>query len=133
MAAVVADTHAIIWYLFDQGRLSAPALRALDDAGSSGSSVSISAISIVEIRYLIEKGRLPPLVLERIDELLDQPDVALRCVPVGVGVARDLARIPREQVPDMPDRIIAATALHLGQPLVSRDRKIRASPIQTLW
>jgi predicted nucleic acid-binding protein len=33
----------------------------------------------------------------------------------------------------MPDRIIAATALHLGVPLVSRDRKIQASSIHTIW
>jgi hypothetical protein len=28
-------------------------------------------------------------------------------------VATALARVPREALPDMPDRIIAATALHL--------------------
>jgi predicted nucleic acid-binding protein len=33
----------------------------------------------------------------------------------------------------MPDRIIAVTALHLGVPLVSRDRKIQAASIQTIW
>ncbi len=32
-----------------------------------------------------------------------------------------------------PDRIIAATALYLGVPLVSRDRKILLSQVQTVW
>ncbi len=41
--------------------------------------------------------------------------------------------IPRDQVPDMPDRIIAATAAHLGVPLISRDGKIRASSVTTIW
>ncbi len=33
----------------------------------------------------------------------------------------------------MPDRIIAATALHLGLPLVTRDHRIRASSVTTIW
>jgi predicted nucleic acid-binding protein len=48
-------------------------------------------------------------------------------------VADALARIPRDQVPDLPDRVIAAAALALGLPLVTRDAKIRSSAIQTIW
>jgi predicted nucleic acid-binding protein len=33
----------------------------------------------------------------------------------------------------MPDRIIAATALHLGVPVITRDRKIRASNLKSIW
>ena len=33
----------------------------------------------------------------------------------------------------MPDRIIAATAQYLGLPLISRDRKIRLSAVETIW
>jgi len=36
-----------------------------------------------------------------------------------------MAQIPRSEVPDMPDRVIAATSLHLGLPLISKDRRIR--------
>ena len=41
--------------------------------------------------------------------------------------------ISRDEVPDMPDRVIAATAAALKVPLVSRDRKIQSSTIETLW
>jgi len=34
---------------------------------------------------------------------------------------------------DFPDRIIVATALHLGLPLISRDRKIQLSDVNTIW
>jgi predicted nucleic acid-binding protein len=44
-----------------------------------------------------------------------------------------LKEIARAAVPDMPDRIIAATAHHLGLPVVTRDRKILASSVQTIW
>jgi predicted nucleic acid-binding protein len=38
-----------------------------------------------------------------------------------------LAKIDRDSIPDMPDRIIAATASHLNVPLLSRDKKIKIS------
>ena len=34
---------------------------------------------------------------------------------------------------DMPDRIIAATALTLGVPVISRDSKIQLSSVSTIW
>jgi PIN domain nuclease of toxin-antitoxin system len=42
-------------------------------------------------------------------------------------------QVPRADVPDMPDRIVAATGLYFGIPVISRDRRIRASNIQTVW
>jgi PIN domain nuclease of toxin-antitoxin system len=36
-------------------------------------------------------------------------------------------------LPDLPDRIIAATALRLNLPLVTRDRKIQASQVNSIW
>ncbi|AFY81730.1 type II toxin-antitoxin system VapC family toxin [Oscillatoria acuminata] len=58
MSSVVADTHTLIWYVFDLPRLSPAALNALEQAASVGDFIYFSAISIVEISYLIERGRL---------------------------------------------------------------------------
>jgi len=45
-----------------------------------------------------------------------------------------MQKIPRETVPKMCDRIIAATALYLGLPLVTKDHRIRnLDVIQTIW
>jgi PIN domain nuclease of toxin-antitoxin system len=33
----------------------------------------------------------------------------------------------------MPDRIIAATGLIMGLPVISRDRKIQSSIVTTIW
>jgi PIN domain nuclease of toxin-antitoxin system len=54
-------------------------------------------------------------------------------VEIDRGVADAVAQIPRAVVPDMPDRIIAATAPNLGLPLVTADYKIQASSLQTIW
>jgi PIN domain nuclease of toxin-antitoxin system len=57
MIRAVADTHAIIWYLFEDGRLSRVAKEFMDDAAKNGEQIGISAISLVEIVYLVEKPR----------------------------------------------------------------------------
>ena len=59
MIAGVADTHAALWYLFGDARLSASAKAFIDQAAGSGRKVVLSVISLAEILYLIEKGRLP--------------------------------------------------------------------------
>ncbi len=133
MGAVAADTHALLWYLFDPGRLSQPASAALDQAVSGGDRIVISAISLVETVYLVEKGRLPDVVLPRLTGALSAPDAELAVAPLTREVAEALPKIPRNIVPDMPDRIIAATALLLDVPLVTRDQKIRAARLTTIW
>jgi len=49
------------------------------------------------------------------------------------SIAQTIRLVDRAQVPDLPDRIIAATAVHLGVPLISRDGKIRSSSVATIW
>jgi len=54
-------------------------------------------------------------------------------VPFDRQVDQTMGRVARAEVPDLPDRIIAATALHLVIPIISRDRKIQASGLTTVW
>jgi PIN domain nuclease of toxin-antitoxin system len=132
--AIVADTHTIIWYVFEPERLSQVALDALEGAIAVGDPVYISAISLIEICYLIEKRRIASDLLQRILAVLNEPDPSLIVVPIDLAISIAVQNIARDTVPDMPDRIIAATALHLNLPLVTRDRKIQASQsIITIW
>src|SRR5438105_1875568 len=55
------------------------------------------------------------------------PNEPLDVLPVTLGVAGALPGVPRAEIPDMPDRIIAATAVAHGLPLVSADSDIRGS------
>jgi PIN domain nuclease of toxin-antitoxin system len=131
MIVAVADTHALVWALLGDARLSPAARAALSVTGND--QVAVSAISLVEIVYLEEKRRLPAGVFARVSAVLATPGGVLVEVPVNVTVVQALSQVTRESIPDMPDRIIAATALRLGVPLISRDAKIRASNITTVW
>lgn len=133
MSACVADTHAVIWYVLGDPRLSPAAKAAMQNAAASGDHVFISAISLVEIVYLIEKARFQQSLLSRIVAALANPLRELKPVHLDENIAQTLQQIPRHIVPDMPDRIIAATALHLNLPLVTADHQIRASGVQTIW
>jgi len=133
MSGVVADTHAAVWYLLESENLSSTALAVLDEAAQEGDLVYVASISVVEVIYLVEKGRLPPVAMERLNRALSDPDAGVVLVPLDLAVAQAIQQIPRDIVPDMPDRIIAATALHLNLPLVTRDGNIQAAGIKTIW
>jgi PIN domain nuclease of toxin-antitoxin system len=134
MPSVVADTHTLIWYIFELPRLSPAALTALEQAVNEGNFIYFSAITIVEISYLIERGRLAGEVLTRVLNAADDPNVGILLAPLDRNISATIQQIDRATVPDMPDRIIAATALSLSLPLVTRDAKIQAlTTIQTIW
>ncbi len=63
---VVLDTHAAIWYLSEDRRLPPKIFRLLDAATDQGEAITISAISLVEMIYLIERGRIVPDTYDRL-------------------------------------------------------------------
>ena len=133
MRTFIADTHALIWFLTEPGRLSSSAVAAFGEARKARIPFLVSAVSLVEISYLAEKGRIAYDFPESLSHLLEDPLSGITIYPLDAEIGFAVRHIPRNQVPDMPDRIIAATALCLGIPLVTRDAKIRASGVDTIW
>ena len=81
MPAVVVDTHAIVWYLSADPRLSANAAGALDSATAAGERIHVPSICLVELTYLVEKGRLPKVGRDRLIHALDDPSVPFLLAP----------------------------------------------------
>jgi PIN domain nuclease of toxin-antitoxin system len=133
MIRAVADTHTILWYLFHDPRLSEAARATIEDAAASGEQVAFSSITLAEIVYLAERGRIRAETLERLLEAVEGEDVVLVEIPCDRTVARAMVDIPRAEVADFPDRMIAATASSLGVAVISRDGTIQASRIPTIW
>jgi PIN domain nuclease of toxin-antitoxin system len=131
--AAVADTHTAIWHLFNDDRLSPAAAAAIANAADARQHIAISAISLVEIVYLVEKGRLPEAAWNELRRTLDDPEHVFIEAGLTAGIVEAMKQVLRSEVPDMADRIIAATAAYLNVPVISRDRRIRAANLQAIW
>ena len=133
MVTAIADTHAAIWYLFSDPRLGRAASDFIEQTIATGDHIGISAISLAEMVYLIEKQRIPATALSDVLSAIADPKKVLQEVQFDSGIVGKMASVPREDIPDLPDRIIAATALYYGVPVISRDGRIRSSNINTVW
>lgn len=125
---IVADSHALIWWILSPDMLSA---RVRDVFGQR--VIGVTATSCYEIARLIVRRRVEIDVdpYEWLQNLLVLPRVTF--LPFTVDVAATAAKLPGT-VSDPIDRIIVATALHMGVPLVTKDHKIIASGVvTTIW
>ncbi len=130
----MVDTQSLIWHLFESSKLSAAASTALIAAETdTRSSIYLSVISLVEIVYLVEKNKFPVTILDRTILAVDDPETCLEVLPADRTMLAALREIPRSEVPDLPDRLIAATARSRGLPLVTSDSEIIASRTITIW
>ncbi len=119
------DTHALVWLLDGNERLGKKS-RTLIQQSAQADSLYVSAITPWEIAMLVSKGRLT-LVQEVGDWLriaISLPGVRLAPLSVDVSVAS--TRLPGDFHSDPADRIIVATARHLGATLVTEDKLILA-------
>ena len=133
MIVGVADTHAALWYLFNNPLLSITARRFIDAAAMAGNDIALSPISLVEIVYLAEKNRVPASAYEELKKALADPEYVIEEAPFNAEIVEAMRQVPRSDVPDMPDRIVAATGVYFGVPVISRDGRIRASNVRTVW
>ena len=122
MIQAIADTHAVIWYLLADPRLSATARAMIDGAAQANEHIGVSSISLVELVYLQEKGRIAPTLLSSVVTELHRPGAVLVEVPVDGDIVHAMLRLPRSEVAELADRVIGATALHFGVPLLTRDK-----------
>lgn len=125
---ILADTHALVWWFLARHELSSIARQTLDN-----SAIGVTGLSCFEIARLVARGRveLEINVLDWLDSVFALPQVVL--LPLTIEVAVTAATL-RDPIRDPIDRIIVATALHQGVPLVTKDQKIiDAGVVKTIW
>jgi PIN domain nuclease of toxin-antitoxin system len=85
--ALVLDTHAVVWYLSGSKQLSPTARTVIASAERNAENIFVSAISLVEVIYLVEKGRLPALALQRLQEALRDPTGSMVVAPLDAAAS----------------------------------------------
>jgi len=121
VSLALLDTHAWVWLLNGSVRLGAKARKAVQRSLAK-EAVLVSAISPWEVAMLVSKGRLvlDCDVGEWVNKALSLPGIRLE--PISPEVAVASTRLPGTLHADPADRIIVATARHLGSTLVTVDR-----------
>jgi len=76
---------------------------------------------------------LPASAGEDLKNALADPEYAIEEGPFNGEIVEAMLSVSRSDVPDMPDRIVAATGMYFGVPVISRDGRIRSSSVKTIW
>ncbi|MEO7084688.1 MAG: PIN domain-containing protein [Gemmatimonadaceae bacterium] len=130
----VVDTHALIWWITGTMRRLGRGARSFVDLVDSGRAVAcIPTVSLVELSEAIQSGGVTlgiPFadLVDRLESAPSRYNVVALTSSI-VSRSHDLFSIP-----ERGDRLIAATAMELGIPLVTRDPQIaKAAQVDVLW
>jgi PIN domain nuclease of toxin-antitoxin system len=129
---ILVDTHVVVWLAFEQGQLSKKARAAIDDARKNGDGLAISDITLLELATLASKGRIHLDI--SLESFLQEVEARFVLLPISGRACVRAIGFPANYPKDPADRIIGATALVEGLPLVTADREIlRSKMIRTIW
>lgn len=128
---ILLDSHVLAWSVGDSKRLSRTAASAIRRA-RRGSGLAISAISLWELSWLLFRGKIH--AYGTIEATLRSMIEGVTILPITPEIAALAAQFPDDYPSDPSDRLIGATARAEGLTLVTRDERIRRSPlIRTVW
>ncbi len=130
---IVLDTHAWVWWVSGVEPISRTALDLIN-AAINQKAIYISSISVWEVAQLVARGRLR-LTMDVYDWIAKSESMPFaHFIPVDNAIALKSVQLPGPLHSDPADRIIIATALALGFPLITRDEKIATySHLKTVW
>jgi PIN domain nuclease of toxin-antitoxin system len=130
---ILLDTHVALWTVTQPDRLSREAARAITAAERSD-GVALASISLWELANLIHADRVrTDTSAERfLSTLVAKPSLAV--LEITPEIATLATQFPDSFPGDPADRLIGATARAHGVALVTRDRRLRESPLlRTIW
>jgi PIN domain nuclease of toxin-antitoxin system len=123
---ILLDTQILVWFTQGDAKLRAQARRVIEQADE----IVTSSISFWEVAMLVEKGRisLGRDVADWVKGVLGGPGLHVEAMSALIAV--DAGRLPGQIHGDPADRMVIATARHLGCPVLTTDRKILAYSAQ---
>ncbi|HYE28584.1 MAG TPA: type II toxin-antitoxin system VapC family toxin [Allosphingosinicella sp.] len=126
---LLLDTHALLWALDGNRRLSAAARAAI---GSEGAELLISSVCAFEITTKYRIGKLPELaaIARDFPAILDQLDYS--ALPVSMAHAA-LAGTLDHPHGDPFDRLLIAQARIEGVPIVSNEALFDGFGVERVW
>lgn len=126
----VLDTHALFWHLTHSVCLSDPARQVFDIARSGAALLVISPIVLLELYALLNKVKAPIDFAAELQRFQAIPYYRIEAITLD-----DLLLLDRLQdIPEMHDRVIAATAVRLNATVLTRDPAIQnCASVKSIW
>ena len=122
MDSFVTDTQALIRFMMGQKVISEQCHQAFLSADRGETTIIIPAVVLMEILYLFEKNRIK-IDLIQTEDLLKSKNYQFE--PLSLEILKTASEI--KDIPELHDRLIAATARYLDIPLITNDTVIRES------
>jgi PIN domain nuclease of toxin-antitoxin system len=129
---ILLDTHIVLWLVSEPARLSKAASGAIRKARKEDTGLAISDVTLLEIAALATKKRLAFTV--SLESALRQLEETFTVLPITAKACAHIPHLPSSYGSDPASRIIGATAIAEGIPLVTADRNVRRSrAVRTIW
>ncbi len=119
LTTVLLDTHVLQWWSAEPARLSRTAAEAVTGADA----LAVAGITWYELAWLAARERI--VVTVPISSWLARLATGVRTVGITPAIAHTAVTLPSAFLGDPADRLIYATAVERGWPLVSKDRRMR--------
>jgi len=119
VSTVILDSHVLHWWSAEPDRMSPAAREAIADADD----LAVADISWFELAWLAQHERI--VLTIPILAWLQQLAAQVRTMPVTPAVAQTAVNLPSSFPGDPADRLIYATAIEHGWPLITKDQRLR--------
>jgi PIN domain nuclease of toxin-antitoxin system len=129
---ILLDTPVVVWLAFAQEKISPRGSAAIRAARQNAQGLGISGVTLLELATLANQGRIRLGV--SLESFLQEVEFRFAILPMNSRVCAQAVALPAAYPIDPADRIIGATALASGLPLITANRQIRSSrAVQTIW
>jgi PIN domain nuclease of toxin-antitoxin system len=129
---ILMDTHIVLWLAFSSEKISRRALNAIEESRRKAEGLAISNITLLELATLAHKGRIHLEI--SLESFLTEVESRFSVLPMDGRICARSQQLPASYPKDPADRVIGATSLVHGFPLITADEAIqRSKSLQIIW
>jgi len=126
----VVDTHALLWWFTGNPRIGKKAAKAFDTCEQGNAIMVIPSIVLAEALSIFDKKRVTFDFRKLFQQVHDSENFVIMALDFPVLETM----VTLKDVPELHDKIIAATARHLDLPLLTIDKTLsKVASIKTIW